>query len=57
MFEVLTSPNRFAVVQRVEEAKRAETWARRIENFVAMLPRGETVYPHRRGLPDDPGAR
>jgi uncharacterized protein YdeI (YjbR/CyaY-like superfamily) len=57
MFEVLTSQNRFAVVQRVEEAKRAETWARRIENFVAMLPRGETVYPHRRGLPDDPCAR
>jgi uncharacterized protein YdeI (YjbR/CyaY-like superfamily) len=57
MFDVLTSQNRFAVVLRVEEAKRAETRARRIENFVAMLSRGETVYPQKRGLPDEPGAR
>ena len=51
MFDVLTSQNRFAIVHRVDEAKRAETRARRIERFVAMLSRGETVYPQKRGLP------
>jgi uncharacterized protein YdeI (YjbR/CyaY-like superfamily) len=32
--------------------KRADTRARRIEDLVAMLVRGETVYPQRRKLPD-----
>jgi uncharacterized protein YdeI (YjbR/CyaY-like superfamily) len=50
MFEILTSQNRYAVLYRVETAKRAETRARRIEQFVAMLARGETVHPQRRGL-------
>jgi uncharacterized protein YdeI (YjbR/CyaY-like superfamily) len=52
MFEVLTSQNRYAVLLRIDGAKRAETRARRIEQFVAMLARGETVYPQKRGLPD-----
>lgn len=51
MFDVLTSQNRFAIVHRVDDAKRAETRARRIETFVAMLARGETPYPQKRGLP------
>jgi uncharacterized protein YdeI (YjbR/CyaY-like superfamily) len=50
MFEILTSQNRYAVLYRVETAKRAETRTRRIEQFVAMLARGETVHPQRRGL-------
>jgi uncharacterized protein YdeI (YjbR/CyaY-like superfamily) len=48
MFEVLTSQNRFAVLHRVEDAKRPGTRAKRIEQFVAMLARGETIYPQRR---------
>ena len=45
MFERLNSRNRYAVLYRVTTAKRAETRARRIEEYVAMLARGETVYP------------
>jgi uncharacterized protein YdeI (YjbR/CyaY-like superfamily) len=48
MFENLNSQNRYAVLFRVSAAKRAETRARKIEQFVAMLARGETVYPQRR---------
>lgn len=52
MFDILTSQNRYAILLRVGEAKRPETRARRIEQFVAMLARGETVYPQRRTLAD-----
>ncbi len=43
-FKTLTSQNRYAILYRVEEAKRPETRARRIEKFVGMLERGETVH-------------
>lgn len=43
-FATLTSQNRYAILYRIEEAKRAETRARRIEKFVAMLERGETLH-------------
>lgn len=52
MFEILTRQNRYAVLYRINGAKRIETRARRIEQFVAMLARGETIYPQRRSLPD-----
>ncbi len=52
MFEILTSQNRYAVLYRIETAKRAETRLRRIEQFVAMLARGETVHPQKRTLAD-----
>jgi uncharacterized protein YdeI (YjbR/CyaY-like superfamily) len=45
LFEALTGQNRYAILYRIATAKRAETRARRIEQFVAMLARGETVYP------------
>jgi uncharacterized protein YdeI (YjbR/CyaY-like superfamily) len=45
MFETLTSANRYSIVYRVGSAKKAETRARRIEQFVEMLARGETVHP------------
>jgi uncharacterized protein YdeI (YjbR/CyaY-like superfamily) len=48
MFDILTSANRFAVVHRVNGAKREETRARRIAQFVEQLSRGETVYPQKR---------
>jgi uncharacterized protein YdeI (YjbR/CyaY-like superfamily) len=44
-FDTLTSQNRYALYYRVNEAKRADTRARRIANFVEMLARGETVHP------------
>ena len=50
MFDVLTSQNRYAILHRIGQAKRADTRARRIEQFVAMLARGETFYPQRRTL-------
>ncbi len=52
MFAILTSQNRYAVLLRVDGAKRSDTRRRRIERFVAMLARGETVYPQKRKLPD-----
>ena len=47
-FEILTKQNRYAVIWRIGQAKRPETRRRRIEQFVAMLARGETVHPQRR---------
>jgi uncharacterized protein YdeI (YjbR/CyaY-like superfamily) len=51
MFETLNSTNRYAVLYRIATAKRADTRARRIKQFVAMLARGETVHPHKRTQP------
>ncbi len=51
MFDVLTKTNLFAIYYRVNEAKRAETRARRIADFVAMLARGETPQPQKKRLP------
>lgn len=47
MFDVLTSANRFAVIHRVESMKRAESRARKIDEMVQMLARGETPHPQR----------
>lgn len=44
-FETLEARNRYAILYRVETAKRAETRARRIETFVAMLARHEKLHP------------
>jgi uncharacterized protein YdeI (YjbR/CyaY-like superfamily) len=43
-FENLDSRNRYAILYRIQAAKRPETRLRRIETFVAMLARGETIY-------------
>jgi uncharacterized protein YdeI (YjbR/CyaY-like superfamily) len=48
MFDVLSSQNRYSVLLRIEAAKRPDTRVRRIEQFVAMLARGETLHPQRR---------
>jgi len=45
MFETLTSANRYSILYRIESAKKLETRARRIEQFVEMLARGETIHP------------
>jgi uncharacterized protein YdeI (YjbR/CyaY-like superfamily) len=47
-FETLDANNRYAVLHRLQDAKKPETRARRIEKFVAMLSRGETIHRPRR---------
>jgi uncharacterized protein YdeI (YjbR/CyaY-like superfamily) len=47
MFQTLTSANRYSILYRIENAKRIETRARRIQEFVDMLARGETLHPQR----------
>jgi uncharacterized protein YdeI (YjbR/CyaY-like superfamily) len=46
-FDGLNRANRYAILYRVTTAKRPETRRRRIEQFVSMLARGETVHPQR----------
>ncbi|MDQ3901523.1 MAG: YdeI/OmpD-associated family protein [Actinomycetota bacterium] len=48
MWDVLTRTNRYAVLYRVQGAKRAETRARRIRLYVEMLARGDTPYPQQK---------
>jgi uncharacterized protein YdeI (YjbR/CyaY-like superfamily) len=50
MFEILSSQNRYSVLYRIHEAKGAQTRVKRIEQFVAMLARGQTVHPQKRTL-------
>ena len=45
LFATLNSQNRYAILHRIQTAKKPETRARRIERFVAMLAAGETLYP------------
>jgi uncharacterized protein YdeI (YjbR/CyaY-like superfamily) len=45
LFARLDSRNRYAILYRIDDAKKPETRARRIEKFVAMLNEGRTIYP------------
>lgn len=42
-FRTLTGSKRYAFLHRLTTAKKAETRARRIERFIAMMERGETL--------------
>jgi uncharacterized protein YdeI (YjbR/CyaY-like superfamily) len=44
-FGKLDSRNRYAVLHRIQTAKKAETRERRIAQFVEMLGRGEKIHP------------
>jgi uncharacterized protein YdeI (YjbR/CyaY-like superfamily) len=44
-FATLNSTNRYAILFRIQTAKKPETRARRIEQFIAMLARYEKLYP------------
>jgi uncharacterized protein YdeI (YjbR/CyaY-like superfamily) len=44
-FAALSSQNRYAILYRLQEAKRPETRARRLAKFVALLEAGETIHP------------
>jgi uncharacterized protein YdeI (YjbR/CyaY-like superfamily) len=44
-FATLDSRNRYAILHRIHTAKKAETRAKRIEQFVRMLEKKEKIYP------------
>lgn len=44
-FATLNSQNRYAVLFRIQTVKKAETRARKIAQYAAMLARHETLYP------------
>jgi uncharacterized protein YdeI (YjbR/CyaY-like superfamily) len=43
-FATLDSANRYAILYRLQEAKKPETRERRLQKFVAMLERGEKIH-------------
>jgi uncharacterized protein YdeI (YjbR/CyaY-like superfamily) len=47
-FETLNRVNRYAILYRIHDAKKAETRAARIEKFIVMLAAGETIHPQKR---------
>lgn len=47
-FATVTGANRYAVLYRIGTAGKPETRARKIEKFVAMLERGETLHANER---------
>jgi uncharacterized protein YdeI (YjbR/CyaY-like superfamily) len=44
-FATLNSTNRYAILFRIQTAKKAETRAKRIEQFIRMLENHEKLYP------------
>ena len=44
-FETLDRANRYAVLWRIQTVKKAETRARKIEQFIGMLERKEKIHP------------
>jgi len=57
-FETLDSANRYAILYRVQTAKTPETRAERVERFVGLCARHESLHPQRRakGVADAPKA-
>lgn len=47
-YERLDATNRYAILFRLQTAKKEETRQRRIAHFVLQLARGETLYPPRK---------
>jgi uncharacterized protein YdeI (YjbR/CyaY-like superfamily) len=50
-FERLNAANRYAILHRLETAKRADTRARRLKTCVEMLRRNETFHPQKKKRP------
>ncbi len=44
-FDTLDSANRYAILYQIQDAKRPQTRARRIEKYVAMLSEQKKLYP------------
>ena len=45
LFATLNGRNRYAILFRIQNAKKPATRVRKIEEFIGMLNRGETIYP------------
>ena len=43
-FETLSRANRYAILWRVQTAKKAETREKRVRSFIEMLEKGETFH-------------
>ena len=48
MYDLLTSGNRYALSWRLGQLKRPATRAKKIDDFVAMLARHETIHPQKK---------
>ncbi len=46
-FAKLNSQNRYAILYRLHQVKREETKKKKIDDFVLMLERNETIYPQK----------
>jgi uncharacterized protein YdeI (YjbR/CyaY-like superfamily) len=44
-FSTLNSQNRYAILFRIQNVKKAETRARKIAQFIDMLNKGEKLHP------------
>jgi len=44
-FATLDSTNRYAILHRLQTAKKPETRARRLEQFIEMLTEQRRIYP------------
>jgi uncharacterized protein YdeI (YjbR/CyaY-like superfamily) len=43
-FETLNAANRYAIIWRLQTAKKADTRAKRMRSFIEMLEKGETIH-------------
>jgi uncharacterized protein YdeI (YjbR/CyaY-like superfamily) len=43
-FEQLDSRNRYAILYRLQDARKPDTRQRRLDKFMAMLEAGETIH-------------
>ena len=46
-FDKLSGQNRWAIIFRIGQLKRAESRERNVAKYIAMLEQGETIYPQR----------
>lgn len=44
-YDMLNGQNKYAILFRIKNAKKQETRANRIQQFISMLERGEKIYP------------
>ncbi|WP_307433268.1 YdeI/OmpD-associated family protein [Labrys monachus] len=49
-FATLDAANRYAILHRLHQAKKPETRARKLHDFIAMLGRGEMIHPAKKRL-------
>lgn len=50
-FEKLDGANRYAILFRIQTAKKPETRTKKIRQFVEMLEKGQTIHPPRKSRP------